>query len=75
MMNGNYGWGMEWGWPFFGPVFWILIVIGVVYFVRSLAGGKEKGVQESPLDILKRRYARGDIDRDTFERMKKELAQ
>ncbi|HEB86870.1 MAG TPA: SHOCT domain-containing protein [Gammaproteobacteria bacterium] len=72
-MNGDHSWGMGWGFPFFGPVFWILIVIGIVYFVRWLVSGKEDGVQESLLDILKRRYARGEIDRDTFERMKKEI--
>lgn len=64
---------MGWGFPFFGPVFWLLIVIGIVYFVRWLVSGKEDGVHESPLDILKRRYARSEIDRDTFERMKKEI--
>ena len=74
MMNGDYSWGMGWGWPFFGPVFWILIIIGSVYFVRWLASSKEGGDRESSLDILKRRYARGEIDRETFERMKKDLA-
>lgn len=72
-MNDSYGWGMGWGMPFFGLVSWILIIVGIVVLVRWLMGSKENEVQESPLGILKRRYARGDIDRETYERMKKEL--
>ena len=73
MMNGDYSWGMGWGWPFIGPLFWILMLFGIVYFVRWLVGTKEDAVRESPLDILKKRYALGEIDRDTFERMKKDI--
>jgi len=72
-MNDSYGWGMGWGMPFFGLFFWILIIVGIVVLVRWLTGNKVDDVQESPLDILKKRYARGDIDRETYERIKKEL--
>jgi len=72
-MNDSYGWGMGWGMPFFGLFFWILIIVGIVVLVRWLMGNKADDVQESPLDILKKRYARGDIDRETYERIKKEL--
>ncbi len=73
MMNDGYGWGMDWGMPFFGLFFWILIIAGVVFFVRWLMGRKEDDMQTNPLDILKRRYARGEINRETYERMKKDL--
>lgn len=56
-----------------GHKFYATKGVGAVYFVRWLVSDKEGSVQESPLDILKRRYARGEIGRDTFERMKKDL--
>jgi putative membrane protein len=61
--------------------FWILIIlVGLFFLVRWLA--RSSGVRQSPflqaggtgpLDILKQRYARGEIDRDEFERMKQDL--
>ena len=38
---------------------------------QAKSGGAER--QESPLDILKKRYARGEINRQEFEAMKKEV--
>ncbi|VAX14475.1 hypothetical protein MNBD_GAMMA24-853 [hydrothermal vent metagenome] len=73
MMNDGYGWGMDWGMPFFGLFFWLLIVAGVVFLVRWIIGHKADDIQTRPLDILKQRYARGEIDRETYERMKKDL--
>jgi len=75
MMNDSYGhgWGMDWGMPFFGLFFWIFIIAGIVFLVRWIMGSKADDVQESPLGILKKRYARGEIDRETYERIKKEL--
>ena len=74
MMNNGHGWMMGGGmWVLF-VLFWILVIAGVVLIVRWLIGGGEKRpAAESPLDILKKRYARGEIDRVTFERMKKDL--
>ncbi len=78
MMGAMGGWGMGYG--FFGwligLLFWIAIIAGVVLLVRWLIDqGKLKGPQtgESALDILKKRYARGEIDREQFENMKREL--
>ncbi len=38
-----------------------------------MMGSKADVVQESPLGIIKKRYARGEIDQETYERIKKEL--
>jgi len=73
MMNDTYGWGMGWGMPFFGLFFWILIIAGIVFLVRWLMGSPRNDTRENPLDILNRRYARGDIDQETFRQMKKDL--
>lgn len=68
----DYGW-----WFMAGPLFWIIVIGLVIYAVvtRSRrAGGPGLPYQEeTPLDILKKRYARGEITRDQFEQMKKDL--
>ncbi len=77
MMNGSYGEPMGWGMHFMGPLFWIFIIVGVVLLVRWLMGSantdSKNHAQESALEILNKRYARGEIDRETYERMKKDL--
>ncbi len=72
------GWGMGYG--FFGWLmmflFWILIIAAVVLGVRwFIDQGKLKGssVEETPLDILKKRYASGEIDKEEFKTMRREL--
>jgi putative membrane protein len=67
MNNGMSGWGMMLL-PF---LFWVMIIAGIVLIVIWLAGHKK----ESALEILKRRYALGEIDKLTFDRMKKDIAE
>lgn len=66
-----------WGWMFMGPVFWLIIIGLVVYaLVSRQKRGTTQNYQETnetPLDILKKRYARGELNRDQFEQMKKDL--
>ncbi len=72
------GWGVGYG--LFGSLmmllFWILIIAAVVLGVRWFVNeGKMKGLrkEETPLDILKKRYACGEIDIEQYETMKREL--
>lgn len=72
----GYGW-MSAGWGFMG-LFWVLIVLGIITLLAWLGGRKgSSGGQgeppESALDILSKRYARGEIDREEFERMRRDL--
>ena len=67
--------GMGW-WMLFGSVwvvfFWALIIwVFVSLFSRGETA--DGGHRESPLDIVRRRYARGDINREEFERLLKDL--
>jgi putative membrane protein len=69
------GWGMGHGGPFM-ILFWILIVIGVVLLVKWLAGQSpvDKGPRErTPLEFLRERYARGEIDREEFAQKRRDL--
>lgn len=71
-------WGGGWGMPFFGMIFWVLILVGIVLVINSLVrrngAPAGPGVAEAPLEILKRRLAKGEITRDEYEALKKELA-
>lgn len=78
MMDG-YGYGMGYGtWGILGLIFWVLVIIGLVLLIKYLwegggIGGGAKREQESALEILKRRYARGEINKEEFEEKKKDL--
>ena len=72
------------GFPFIGGIgmllFWLLIIVGAVWLVSALvshnaspATNAAAPMVESPLDILKRRYAKGEINKEQFEEMKNTL--
>lgn len=74
------GWNGMWGFP------WMMILVAAVvvfclFFLCRRPGGwgcgsDDRGVppRETPLEILKRRYAAGEITREEFERMKGDIA-
>ena len=72
-------WGGGWGWGLFGFLhmflWWILIILGIVVLARWLgSSGPRHGSRDSALDILRERYARGEIDKAEFEARKRDLA-
>jgi len=56
--------------------FWGLVICGIVVLVRrgSRGYGRTDSRSESALDILKRRYAAGEINKQEFEEKKKDLS-
>jgi putative membrane protein len=74
----GYGWGMGAGWLLM-LIFWIVVIAGSVLLIRwsiSLGEKKNQGkdTSETALDILKKRYARGEITKDEYERIKKDIS-
>ena len=68
-----YGYGGMFMWV----LFIVIIAVVLIYFVVQSAKPKGNlGVSgETPLDILKKRYAKGEITKDEFDRMKKDLSE
>jgi putative membrane protein len=73
-MMGNDGYFFHGGG--FMWVFWILIIVGIFFLVQNMMRGNSEQSstnKESPLEILKKRYARGEIEEEEYERRRKEL--
>lgn len=75
-MMGGFGWGL--GMPIFMVLFWGLIIWGIVALVRGVASPARDDATryqaESSLEVLKKRYARGDISKEEYEEKKRDLA-
>ncbi len=72
-MHGDVGWGwmsLRWVWMVvvWGSVIW-LVVWGIS---RVTVGRNSSGT--TPLDIAKARYARGEVTKEQFESLKRDLA-
>jgi len=72
------GWGMGWFGMIFMLVFWVLVVVGLVFLIKWLIqatkGEKDVSrVSSNAIDILKERYAKGEINKEEFENIKRDL--
>ncbi len=74
-MMGGFGWG--WFMPIFMILFWLLVIWGIVALVRGLSGPRSSDsttpMADSAIEVLKRRYARGEIGKEEYEEKKKDL--
>lgn len=77
----NYGpmGGHDWGWGIFMGALWliffVIIAFAVIRFLRShdMSSGVSNDANNKPLDIVKQRYAKGEISKAEFEQMSKDL--
>ena len=75
MMHEMWGWNGMW----FGWIFWLVIIGLIIWGVKTIAGqnrsqSSSRPPEESALDILKKRYARGEINDEEFEEKKRRLS-
>lgn len=77
----TYGWAGPWagGWPFLVVAIalklalWALIVTALICAVRWFRRQSPPGHLSTPLEILRARYARGELSRQEFESMRQDL--
>jgi putative membrane protein len=77
----DWGWGMHpmmWGAWGFGMMlvmilFWGLVIVGIVIGIRWLMSESQQRRGDSAMEILRQRYARGEINKEEFDAKKKDL--
>ena len=78
------GWGphhpMDWTWGAWGigmmlmmVAFWVLVIAGIVVAIRWLTGPTRRPRHDRALQILRERYARGEIDKQEFDARRRDL--
>ena len=69
--------GMGW-WMGFGVIwmvlFWVGLIALIVWVIKKLTGGSVTTSRNTPLDIARERYAKGEISREEFEQIRKDLS-
>lgn len=64
----GFGGGVMW-------LFWILLIVVIVWGIKAMSSADRKsgGSDKSPLEVLRDRFARGEIEEEEFERKRKLL--
>ncbi len=74
MYHNMFGGGMWFSW-----IFWIIIIVLIAWLVLNKVNRQQKNPdsgasKESPLDILKNKYARGEINKEEYLEKKKDVS-
>jgi putative membrane protein len=77
----EWGWGMHPMWGVWGVgmmlmmlVFWGVVIVGIVLGIRWLVSQGRQPCSDTALEILRQRYARGEIDKQEFDAKKRDLS-
>ena len=66
--------GVAMGWGGLWMLLWLVLpILGIVALLKWLGGADGRRQDKSALDLLKERYARGEIDQAEFERKRRDL--
>lgn len=75
MMGGSFGGGSMWLWSIVGILFWIALLVVLIFLIvwlyKKVTGQATNS--NSALEILKKRFAKGELSKKEFESMKKEI--
>ena len=67
----------HWGGSIFMIIFWILIIFGIIWLFKNMTNTKEAGERDmrndNPEEVARRRYAKGEIDKEELEEILKTL--
>jgi putative membrane protein len=82
--GGFYAWHWEmhpiwfWGWGLVMMlmmlIFWVLVIVGIVVSIRWLVRQGRRGPSDPALEILRERYAKGEINKEEFEAKRRDLS-
>ena len=69
-------WGADMGWWMiaWAVIFWGGLIALIVWGIKKLTERGNSTPKQNPLDIAKERYAKGEISREEFEQLKKDLS-
>ncbi len=70
---GNWGMGMGLGWLMM-LAFWGLVVLGVALLVGWFGNGRATPATDSALEVLRRRFAAGELTPEQFDQMRRTLS-
>jgi putative membrane protein len=75
-MMGPYGYGPGWGWGamLLGWLWMLLVVAAIVAVIVLIARAGTGRHTDVPLEILRKRYAAGELSKEQFEQMKQDVA-
>jgi putative membrane protein len=71
--------GMGW-WMLWGSILWVVFIVAIVVVTARLSGDGRRADNtrqpppEAPLDIARRRYASGELSREEFEQIRRDLS-
>jgi putative membrane protein len=68
---GEHGWGMGWGWITGLAV--LVLIVWLIVKITSQNGSQRQLGSKSALDILKERYARGEISKEEFKEKRNDI--
>jgi putative membrane protein len=70
-----WGWGVGWWWllmPIGMIIFWGGVIAVIIWAIRQFSEGRGGG--GSAIEIARGRYARGEISREEFDQIRRDLA-
>jgi len=74
MMWWPWGTAMVWWMVVWMVLFWGGLIALIVWGITKLTRRSDSATKREPLDVAKERYARGEISREEFEQIKKDLS-
>lgn len=75
----DFGYGGVWLmvlWAFLFIIFWAAVIALIIWAIRRFSRRDSEtnyALKQTPLDIAKERYAKGEISKEQFEQIKKDL--